>query len=72
MGLTIEARDTTFDRGEMIRVPISGRPGSFVRMTRAEAKARGLIPTTKEKKTPVRNKARRRPADSPAVKKASQ
>jgi len=65
MPIVIAKREKTFDQGELIRVPVPGKPGQSIKLTRAEAKARGLLPAsaggveTKEKK-PARNKGRKK------------
>jgi len=62
--IVIAKRDKVFDQGELIRVPVPGKPGQSIKLTRAEAEARGLLPRaadspeTKERK-PARNKSRR-------------
>ena len=58
MPIVIAKREKTFDQGELIRVPVPGKPGQSIKLTRAEAKARGLLVETKEKK-PARNKSRK-------------
>jgi len=58
MAIVIAPRDQKFDKGTLIRVPMPGKPGVYVKMTRAEALARGLLVETKEKK-PRRNKSRK-------------
>ena len=64
MMIVIAKRDKVFDQGELIRVPIPGHPGQSIKLTRAEAVARGLLPRTadspetKERK-PARNKSRK-------------
>ena len=64
MASVIAKREKTFDQGELIRVPVPGKPGQSIKLTRAEAEARGLLPAsaggveTKERK-PTRNKSRR-------------
>ena len=65
MPIVIAKRQKVFDQGELIRVPVPGTRGRSIKLTRAEAKARGLLPRTadspktKEKKGLGRNKARR-------------
>ena len=56
--IVIAKRDKIFDQGELIRVPVPGKPGQSIKLTRAEAIARGLMVETKEKK-PARNKSRK-------------
>ena len=56
MGVVIGKREKGFDQGKLIRVPVPGKAGQSIKLTRAEAKARGLLVETKEKKKPVRNK----------------
>ena len=58
MPTVIAKREKAFDQGELIKVPVPGKPGQSIKMTRAEAKARGLLVETKEKK-PTRNKSKR-------------
>jgi len=62
--LVTTRRDKALDQGELVKVPVPGKPGVSMKLTVAEAKARGLLPAlaggveTKERK-PARNKGRR-------------
>jgi len=69
--LVTSRRDKAFDQGEKVLIPVPGKPGVSIKMTKAEAKARGLLPgtprtadspETKERK-PSRNKGRKPDAE---------
>ncbi len=53
MGISIVNRPDY--KGPLVRVPVPGQPGRFIKMTEEEAIARGLL----KKQEPTRNKARR-------------
>lgn len=56
MPLIIENRPDY--QGKLIRVPVKGRPGAFVKITEEEAIARGLLPALKKRELGLNKKRR--------------